>query len=105
MSTRMLMTGGAAVLFAVMASAGPAAALETLEPSGGISSSVTEPGPPNYPTYDPRYEVPPVVAQDTGIDVSSAALGALAGIALGGAGLGVALVVGRHRHPTVAPTG
>ncbi|TCC49090.1 hypothetical protein E0H75_21370 [Kribbella capetownensis] len=62
---------------------------------------MTEPGPPNYPTYDPRYEVPRVtVAQDTGLDASSAALGALAGIALAGVGLGTAVVVTRRRDNT-----
>jgi hypothetical protein len=100
MITRVLTTSGAAVLFAFMAIAGPAAALEAPEPGGGPTT--TEPGPPNYPTYAPQYEVPQVAAQDTGIDASSAALGALAGIALGGAGLGVALAVGRHRHPQPA---
>lgn len=102
MSTQLLTASGAAVLFALMATTGPAAAIEAPEPSSGSTSSVTEPGPPNYPKYDPQYEVRPVVAQDTGLDTTSVALGALGGIALGGAGLGIALAVGRHRHPQPA---
>ncbi len=99
MFKRLLTAGGAAVLFALMATAGPAAALEAPEPGGG--STVTEPGPPNYPAYAPQYEVPQVAAQDTGVDTSSAVLGALAGIALAGAGLGTAFAIARHRdHPT-----
>ncbi|WP_165556156.1 hypothetical protein [Kribbella pittospori] len=99
-TTKLLTTSGAAVLFALMVTAGPAAAIAVPEPGSG-TPSVAEPGPPNYPEYDPQYEVPPVtVAQDTGLDASSAALGALAGIALAGAGLGTAMVVTRRRDNT-----
>jgi hypothetical protein len=99
-TTRLVTTSGAAVLLALMATTGPAAAVEPPEPGGTSGSSATLPGPPNYPEYDPRYELAPVAKQDTGIDTSSAALGALGGIALGGAGLGIALAVSRrHHHP------
>ena len=98
MSKRLLATSGAAVLFALTVSALPAAAGQAPEP--GSSSSVTLPGPPNYPEYNPQYEVPRFSAQDTGLDTTSVALGALGGIALGGAGLGAAIVITRHRrHP------
>ena len=99
-TTKLLTTTGAAVLFALMATAGPAAAIEVPE-SGNATPSATEPGPPNYPSYDPQYEVPPVTAgQDTSLDASSAALGALAGIALAGVGFGTALVVAHRRDNT-----
>ncbi|MEU4295302.1 hypothetical protein AB0E63_44380 [Kribbella sp. NPDC026596] len=61
-----------------------------------------------YPGYaDPPAPLAPVepVNQGTALDTTSIALGALGGIALGGAALGIALGVQRHRdhsapHPT-----
>jgi hypothetical protein len=45
------------------------------------------------------------VQDDPFLDVSSAALGALAGIALGGVGLGITLGIQRHRdHAAAIPT-
>lgn len=63
--------------------------------------SVTSQAPPNYTSYDPQYNVGPV-EQGDGLDVPSVALGALGGIALGGAGLGITLGVQRRRdHATL----
>jgi hypothetical protein len=42
--------------------------------------------------------------QRSGLDTTSVALGALAGIALGGAGLGITLVVQRRRDHAALPT-
>ena len=59
------------------------------------------PGPPNYPNYDPAYEPrAPIVLQSNGLDTNSVALGALGGIALAAAGLGITLGVQRHRDRT-----
>jgi hypothetical protein len=99
--TRLMTTGGATVLIALGASTGTAAAIEVPERDSG--AAVMLPGPPNYPEYDPMYELTPVAAQGTGVDASSAALGALAGIALAGAGLGAAFAVARHRDHPAAP--
>jgi hypothetical protein len=44
------------------------------------------------------------VTQRNGLDTTSVALGALAGIALGGAGLGITLVVQRRRDHAALPT-
>lgn len=101
MSKRLLVKGGAAVLIALAAATGPAMAGDM--PERTTEPALTEPGPPNYPRYDPQFEVPSVTAQDSGIDASSAALGALAGIALAGAGLGTAYLVVRHRDHHTAP--
>lgn len=44
-----------------------------------------DPGPPNYPTYDPRYEVPQGVTvsrDDNGVEVLQASASALGGAAV-----------------------
>lgn len=100
-----LTASGAGILLALMAAAAPATASPNPEPNGPAGTSTTAPnlGPPNYPNYDPQYEVSPV-EQDSGLDTTSVALGALGGIALGGAGLGITLGVQRRRdHATPHP--
>jgi hypothetical protein len=64
-----------------------------------------------YPGYgdqsSPKAAVPNAggaVTQRNGLDTTSVALGALAGIALGGAGLGITLVVQRRRDHAALPT-
>jgi hypothetical protein len=90
----------AGVLLAVMATAGPAMATEKTESSSvGTGWTVMDAGPPNYPNYDPQYEVTRPVEQWDGVDATSIALGALGGVALGGLALG--LMSRRHGWRTV----
>lgn len=93
-----LTASGAGILLALMATATPATGIVKPEPNGpaGTSTTMPNPGPPNYPQYDPQYEISPV-EQKSGLDTTSVALGALGGIALGGAGLGITLGVQRRR--------
>lgn len=72
-------------------SAGTAAALEKPEQGGGTSHT------PVIRTFEG-----PASSPAAGIDRTSAALGALAGIALAGAGVGVTLTVQRFRDHTAA---
>jgi hypothetical protein len=100
----------AGVLLALTVTAGPAIAAEMPPQDMGVAPVATEPapsmfqqGPPNYPSYDPQYETklfPPVERSKSGLDTTSVALGALGGIALGGAALGITLVIERRRHLT-----
>ncbi|MEV5965036.1 hypothetical protein AB0L70_24930 [Kribbella sp. NPDC051952] len=101
----------AGVLLAMTVTAGPAIAAEMSAQDAGVPpAAATEPapsmfqqGPPNYPNYDPQYEAKlfqPVEQPRSGLDTTSVALGALGGIALGGAALGVTLVIERRRHLT-----
>lgn len=58
-----------------------------------------EPGPPNYPNYDPRYEVPPAPAptisrDDNGVEVLQASASALGGAAIASG----AMWLYRRRH-------
>ena len=130
-----LTMSSAGIWFAVMATAAPATALEPPEPRSEAGSVATMPtqGPPNYPNYDPRYEVSPAkqgngsvptmptqgppnypsydpryevkpVNQGNGLDTTSVALGALCGIALAGAGLGITLGVQRRREHSAPHT-
>jgi hypothetical protein len=92
----------AALWFALAAT--PAAAGEIPEPTTRPETTATAPntGPPNYPNYEPRYEVPrveSVVQQGGGLEATSVALGALGGIALAGAGVGITLQR-RRAHTT-----
>jgi hypothetical protein len=91
--------GSAGVWLAFMVTAGPANAIEKPEPNGPAETSATvpNPGPPNYPNYDPQYEVSAPVEQGSGLETTSIALGALGGIAFGGAALGITLAVERRR--------
>jgi len=94
----------AGALLALTVTAGPAIAteLQARAPSAP-TPAVFEPGPPNYPSYDPQYEAklfPPVEQRKSGLDTTSVALGALGGIALGGAALGITLTIERRRHLT-----
>jgi hypothetical protein len=93
-----LTASGAGILLALMATAAPATASSMREPYDPpeTSATVPNPGPPNYPKYDPKSEVSPV-EQESGLDTTSVALGALGGIALAGAGLGIARGVQRRR--------
>jgi hypothetical protein len=85
------LAAGAAISLAFLTTAAPAMALEDPSSPGGSSGERT-PGAPQ-------------VQDDPFLDVSSAALGALAGIALGGVGLGITLGIQRRRdHHAVVPT-
>jgi hypothetical protein len=100
-----LTTGVAASWLAVTVMT-PAVAAPLESTAAAHTVSASNPGPPNYPNYDPRYEVPrteSVVAQGNGLETTSVALGALGGIALAGAGLGLTLGVQRRRDHTAFP--
>jgi len=56
-----------------------------------------------YPGYADRSS-PTSTEPNQGLDTTSVAVGALGGIALGGAGLGIALVVQRRRTHVTLPT-
>jgi hypothetical protein len=58
-----------------------------------------DPKPPNYPNYDPRYEVPPVqvATADNGVDVLQAGASAVGGAALA---FGAMWLHRRHQAPT-----
>lgn len=60
--------------------------------------------PYNYPNYDPFYEVQPLEREE-GVDTTSVAFGALGGIALAGATLGISLGIRRHRRSAPGATG
>ncbi len=79
------LAAGAAVSVALMTTAAPAMASEPPEPPGGSHEQTTA----------------PAAAGDT-VDLSSVALGALSGIALSGAGLGIAYGVQRRRDRSTA---
>jgi hypothetical protein len=81
------LAAGAAISLAFFTTAAPAMAQEYPSPDGSSGERTA-----------------PVVQDDT-LDVSSATLGALAGIALAGVGLGISLGVHRHRdHQAAVPT-
>ena len=116
-----LTMSGAGIWLGGMATAAPATATEPPAPHSAAGSVATMPtqGPPNYPSYNPRYEVHPTpqpqgppnyptydtrnqvtvkpVKQGNGQATSSATLTALGDLALGGAGLGITLGVQRRR--------
>lgn len=100
-----LTAAGAGILLALTATGAPATASQKPEPNGPAETSTTvpNPGPPNYPNYDPQYPVSPV-EQESGLDTTSVALGALGSIALGGAGLGITLGIQRRRDHSYAAT-
>jgi hypothetical protein len=90
MTTRLVrMAAGAAISVAFMTTAAPAMAQQPPEPRGG--SIERNPDPPEAAT-------PSAPA----VDVSSAALGALGGIALGGLGLGITVGIQRRRDHSAA---
>lgn len=100
---------GAGLLLALTATAGPAIAIGVPAQDVGVPPTITtepappavEQGPPNYPNYDPQVEAklyPPPDQRKSGLDTTSVALGALGGIALGGAALGITLTIERRRH-------
>lgn len=87
MTTRLVrLAAGAAISVAFMTTAAPAMAQNAPEPAGGSIER----------TLDPPGSVPSAPAAPA-VDVSSAALGALGGIALGGVGLGIMVGVQRRR--------
>jgi len=94
----------AGVLLALTVTAGPAIATEvTAGAPNVLTPALSEPGPPNYPSYDPQDEAklfPAVEQRKSGLDTTSVALGALGGIALGGAALGITLIIERRRNLT-----
>ncbi|WP_405066682.1 hypothetical protein OG558_34115 [Kribbella sp. NBC_01510] len=112
-----LTASGAGILLALMATSAPATASQKPEPNGPAetSTTATSPGPPNYTNYDAQHHgnmtttVSPSAEHRSGLDTTSVALGALGGIALGGAGLGITLGVQRRRdrsapHPALIQT-
>jgi hypothetical protein len=80
----------AGVLLALTVTAGPAIAIEKPD-SGSVGSqpSAMYADPPNYTTYDPQEEISPPVEEDSDLDATSVVLGALGGVALGGAVMGL----------------
>jgi hypothetical protein len=88
MTTRLAMlAAAAAVSVALMTVANPAMAQEPPKPGGASSGERTTTAP----------------VQDDGLDANSVALGALAGIAFAGAGLGITLGVQRRRDHAAMP--
>ncbi|WP_132212711.1 hypothetical protein [Kribbella steppae] len=81
------LASAAAVSVALMTAASPAMAQEYPNPEGGSSGDRT----------------PAAIVQDEGLDATSVALGALAGIALGGTGLAITLGVQRRRYQAALP--
>lgn len=89
MMTRLTMLAAAAVVSVALMTAAPSAmAQEPPNPEGGSSGYRTATAP----------------VEDNGLDTNSVALGALAGIALGGAGLAITLGVQRRRDHAATPT-
>ena len=89
MTTRLVrLAAGAAVSVASLTAVAPAMAQQPPEPGGGSIER----------TLDPPEPAPADVTQAApAVDASSAALGALGGIALGGVGLGIMVGVQRRR--------
>jgi hypothetical protein len=91
MTTRLVrLAAGAAVTVAFMTTAAPAMAQNPREPGGGSIERTLDPPAPAVPQAAPA------------VDVSSAALGALGGIALGGVGLGIMVGLQRRRDHSAA---
>ena len=87
MTTRLgRLVAGAALSAALMTIAAPAMAQLPPEPGGGSIERPVDPQP-----------VPEPGPEAGSVDLSSAALGALGGLALGGAGLGITLGIQRRR--------
>jgi hypothetical protein len=88
-------------VFAVLSA--PEASARLWEPDAGSQTSPVVPFDwpdegTGYPGYaDPLSPIGTVSNQRSALDVTSIALGALGGIALGGAGLGITLAVQRRR--------
>jgi hypothetical protein len=94
MTTRLVrLAAGAAISVAFMTTAAPAMAQNAPEPRGGSIERTLG------PTTGPVPQAAPAV------DVSSAALGALGGIALGGLGLGIMVGVQRRREHSATHPG
>ena len=94
MTTRLVrLAAGAAVSVAFMTTAAPAMAQYPPEPGGGSVERTLDPPAPAATT-----------SAAPAVDASSAAIGALGGIALGGIGLGIMVGVQRRRdHSTAHP--
>ena len=82
-----MLAAGAAASVALMATAAPAMAQQYPSPDGSSGERTALPGPPSE-----------------GLDVSSAAFGALAGLSLAAAGLGITIGVQRRRDHSAVPT-
>ena len=96
------LVAGTGVCLAVVSVTIPAGASVMPDDPPVAASTVPAPGYDhtyNYPNYDPRYDVQPVEHSDS-IHTTSVALGALGGIALAGAGLGITLGLQRRRDHT-----
>lgn len=80
-----------------------ATAVEVPEPTGPTTSvTMPNPGPPNHPAYEAQRDVSQA-DKNSELDsnyVALVALGALGGIALAGAGLGITLAIQRRRDHT-----
>jgi hypothetical protein len=105
---RRLALGACATIALTAMAAAPAPAINQDHHGGtGVPTQTagpsTPPVPPNshnYPKDDVGYQVPSsgsVGGQGDGVEATSVALGALGGIALAGAGLGITLGVQRRR--------
>lgn len=103
------LAAGGALVAAALTTVAPAMAYQPRDPAPPGSHVPTEnPGTPTVPTLPPAPtpqplpSQPPASAEVTdSVDLSSAGLGALAGIALAGAGLGVTLGIQRRRDHSV----
>ncbi|MER7249009.1 hypothetical protein [Kribbella sp. NPDC000426] len=110
------LVAGATLGISALTIAAPAMAINKPEPSGGcvdrtLITPIMPASPPrgsHVPVECPTLDGPPLPPEPTtqlpatadvsdSVDLSSAGLGALAGIALGGAGLGVMLAIQRRR--------
>lgn len=92
----------AATLATVEATASPWAPESTYQPAQVQTDGWPDEGT-GYPGYGDQSSARSTGAS-RGLDTTSVALGALGGIALGGAGLGIALVVQRRRDHAALPT-
>ncbi|TDW90817.1 MULTISPECIES: hypothetical protein [Kribbella] len=103
MTTRLAqLAAGAAISLALMTTAAPAMAQYSPEPGDVYVSP--EPGDVHVGLDHPLMPTPEAAQPEPAVDVSSAALGALGAIALGGVGLGITLGIQRRRdHSTAHP--
>jgi hypothetical protein len=95
--------------FALAVLAAPEASASPAPDPGSQNSPLVPPDWPDegtgYPGYaDQPSASGPVSNHGSGLDVTSIALGAMGGIALGGAGLGITLVVQRRREHASVPS-
>jgi hypothetical protein len=111
---RRLAVGACATIALTAMAAAPEPAINQDHQDGAVPTQTTGPSTPpvppnshNYPKDDLGYQVPSsgsVGRQGDGLQATSVALGALGGIALAGAGLGIILGVQRRRDHTTPHT-